>query len=310
VARRDSVAGRVAATGRAERVSHITGSLGFALGALGVEASAAMFVPLQFRGVNVGVIEAFDRHDGPEFRADDERLMRAAAASAATAVATAQSVEQDRLRRTLLAAEEERKRWARELHDETLQGLGGLRVLLSSARRSSDEAGLRSAVETAVELLGQEISNLRSLITDLRPAALDDLGLGPALDALFERVRVLQGLEITATVELGSEAGSGRQRLNADVETTVYRVVQEGLTNAVKHGQASQVTVEVVEAGHEVRLSVRDDGRGFDTTAESTGFGLGGMRERIGLAGGRLEISSTADGTVIEATVPASRAVR
>ena len=87
---------------------------------------------------SLGVIEAFDRQGGPEFRAEDERMLLAAAASAATAVATAQSVEQDRLRRTLRAAEEERRRWARELHDETLQGLGGLRVLLSSARRSND----------------------------------------------------------------------------------------------------------------------------------------------------------------------------
>ena len=105
---------------------------------LGVQASSGMFVPLQFRGVSLGVIEAFDRAGGPEFRDDDERLLSAAADSAATAVATAQSVEQDRLRRTLRAAEDERRRWARELHDETLQGLGGLRVLLSSARRSSD----------------------------------------------------------------------------------------------------------------------------------------------------------------------------
>ena len=107
---------------------------------------------------SLGVIEAFDRHGGPEFRAEDERLLLAAAASAATAVATAQSVEQDRLRRTLRAAEEERRRWARELHDETLQGLGGLRVLLSSARRSHDVEQLHRTLDTAVDQIAQEIA--------------------------------------------------------------------------------------------------------------------------------------------------------
>src|SRR5205807_2284849 len=99
------------------------------------------------------------------------------------------------------------KRWARELHDETLQGLGGLRVLLSSARRSNDVSALHQTLETAVEQIGEEIANLRALITELRPAALDELGLTPALEALFDRVRTLQGLELDANVELGEERG-------------------------------------------------------------------------------------------------------
>ena len=138
-----------------------------------------MFVPLLFRGANLGVIEAFDRVTAvPSSAPRTSGCCSAAAASAATAVATAQSVEQDRLRRTLRAAEEERRRWARELHDETLQGLGGLRVLLSSARRSKDPTRSRATLESAVEQIGQEIANLRALITELRPAALDELGLG------------------------------------------------------------------------------------------------------------------------------------
>ena len=307
VRRADSVAGRVVASTRTERVSDVAHSLRFALGELGVEAKAGMFVPLQFRGVTVGVIEAFDRLDGPEFRPEDERLMRAAAASAATAVATAQSVEQERLRRSLRAAEEERKRWARELHDETLQGLGGLRVLLSSARRREDPESLRSAVDTAVDQLAEEIANLRALITDLRPAALDELGLMAALEALFDRVRALQGLEVRAAVDLAREAGRAETRLDPDIETAVYRVVQEAITNAAKHGGAATVTVTVEERDHEVRLAVRDDGTGFDTGAPSSGFGLGGMRERIILTGGTLEITSSDTGTVVEARVPASR---
>jgi signal transduction histidine kinase len=310
VSRAGSVAGRVVVTGRAERVSDLGNSLRFALGDLGVRATSAMFVPLRFRGKTLGVIEAFDRNAGPEFRGEDERLLMAAAASAATAVATAQSVEQDRLRRSMRAAEDERRRWARELHDETLQGLGGLRVVLSSARRSQDLTALHQTLENAVQQIGEEIANLRALITELRPAALDELGLAPALDALFDRVRTLHGLELEARVELRYEARSAPTRLDTDLETTIYRLVQESLGNAARHAQAERVAVEVVEGESEVHIAVTDDGVGFDPGAPSSGFGLTGMRERIALAGGTLGITSSDAGTTIKASIPSTRAVR
>ena len=305
-----SVAGRVVASGRAERVGDMSSSLRFALGDLGVSARSGMFVPLQFRGANLGVIEAFDRAGGPEFRAEDERMLLAAAASAATAVATAQSVERDRLRRSLRAAEEERRRWARELHDETLQALGGLRVVLSSARRSNDLPALQAALDGAVEQLAEEIANLRSLITELRPAALDELGLGPALDALIERVQTTHGLEVTARVKLAHGGGLSKPRLDPDIETTVYRVIQESLTNAARHARADRVEVAVIEGEDEIHLAVRDDGAGFDPDTPVAGFGLTGMRERIALAGGHLEISSSEAGTKIEAALPSGKRVR
>ncbi len=305
-----SVAGRVVESGRAERVSDISSSLRFALGDLGVTASSGMFVPLQFRGANLGVIEAFDRAGGPEFRPEDERMLLAAAASAATAVATAQSVERDRLRRSLRAAEEERRRWARELHDETLQALGGLRVVLSSARRSNDLSAMRAALDSAIDQLAEEIANLRSLITELRPAALDELGLGPALDALIERVQTTHGLEVKANVKLAHPGGLREPRLDPDIETTVYRVIQESLTNAARHARADRIEVEVIERADEIHLAVRDDGAGFDPDTPAAGFGLTGMRERIALAGGHLEISSSAAGTKIEAALPSGKRVR
>jgi signal transduction histidine kinase len=310
VARGGSVAGRVVSTGRPERVSDVSSSLRFALGDLGVKAQSGMFVPLQFRGATLGVIEAFDRTGGPEFRAEDERMLQAAAASAATAVATAQSVEQDRLRRTLRAAEEERRRWARELHDETLQGLGGLRVVLSSARRSNDLDTLRAALDSAVEQIGVEIANLRALITELRPASLDELGLGPALDALFERVQTIHGFQIGANVRLAYESRQRKSRLNPDLETTVYRMVQESLTNVAKHAHADRVDVEVIEQGDELHVTVRDDGAGFDPGTPVSGFGLTGMRERIALSGGRLEVTSSKAGTAVEAMLPTTVHVR
>jgi signal transduction histidine kinase len=309
-----SVAGRVVGAGRPERVSDVTSSLRFALGDLGVKATSGIFVPLQFRGSSLGVIEAFDRAGGAggtEFRAEDERMLLAAAASAATAVATAKSVEHDRLRRTLRAAEEERRRWARELHDETLQGLGGLRVVLSSARRSNDVDALHAALASAVEQIGEEITNLRALITELRPASLDELGLGPALEALVERVQATHGLEIKTTVKLAHKGGLREPRLEPDLETTIYRMVQESLTNVARHAQAEHVEVEVIQSADEIRVAVRDDGSGFNADVPVSGFGLTGMRERIALAGGRLTISSPeSGGTLLQAVLPTAQLVR
>jgi signal transduction histidine kinase len=237
-------------------------------------------------------------------------MLQAAAASAATAVATAQTVEQDRLRRTLRAAEEERRRWARELHDETLQGLGGLRVLLSSARRSRDVTTLHQTLENAVEQIGDEIANLRALITELRPAALDELGLAPALEALIDRVRTLHGLELEARVELHQDGRSSPARLDPDLETAIYRLVQESLSNAARHAHADRVRVEVIEGECDVHILIADDGNGFDTDAPSSGFGLTGMRERIALAGGELRITSGDAGTTVEAVIPSGRVAR
>jgi signal transduction histidine kinase len=302
---RRSAAGRVLASGQPERLDELEAAPDLLLARHGVRPRSAVIVPLIGHGVRLGVIEALDRVDGPQFRVEDERLLLAAAASAAGAVATARSAEREGLRRSLAAAEQERARWARELHDDTLQSLGGLRVLLSSARRRQDVASLHAALDGAVEQLQQEIANLRALITELRPAALDQLGLGPALQALLERIRDGHGLRITSNVALG---GGGGRRLAPEIETVVYRVVQESLTNAVRHAGADRVVVEVLDRGDDIRVSIRDDGQGFDVDAPSRGFGLSGMRERIVLAGGRLDISSSGSGTEIDAVVPASRA--
>ncbi len=304
-----SVAGRVTTTGRSERITDLGNSLRFALADLGVEAVAGLFVPLRFRGGTLGVLEAFDRFEGPEFSAQDEALLQGAAASAATAVATAQSVERDRLRRSLQAAEDERRRWARELHDDTLQALGGLRVLLSSARRTEDPDVFRQAIDTAVRQIGEEIAGLRALITELRPASLDELGLGSALDALVERMRLVHGLQIETTFDLDRESGRTTQRLDPELETAVYRIIQESLTNAARHARADRVDVSVIQRGGEVNLTVADDGQGFDEDVPSEGFGLTGMRERVALANGRLELSSSSEGTVVTVSVPVIAAV-
>jgi signal transduction histidine kinase len=257
-------------------------------------------VPLIYRDRALGVLAAFDRLSGEEsFTDDDEQVLRAFAASAATAVANARTVAEDRLRDSLQAAESERRRWARELHDETLQALGGLNVLLKSAARSSDPEVLRTAIGDATEHVSREIENLRSIITELRPAALDDLGLAPALGTLVNRVATASGLEVEAAIDVD-------RRLEDEQETVAYRVVQEALSNVVKHAQATRITVSVATVDGDLRIAVADDGRGFDPAASTRGFGLVGMRERIDLAGGRLAIESNDPGTRVEVVLPAS----
>jgi signal transduction histidine kinase len=304
VSRAGSVAGRVLASGCAERIDDLSSSIRFALSDLSVKATAGLFVPLRFRGLGVGVIEAFDRLDGPRFEPNDEELLKAAAASAATAVATAQSVERDRRRRTLQVADEERRRWARELHDETLQAMGGLRVLLSSGRRSEDRGTLESAVDQAIGQIADQIEDLRALITELRPAALDDLGLGPALETLFERMRNGSALELVSRVALPSPGDSEGVGLTPELETTAYRIVQESLTNVMRHAHAGTATVEVLDRDGRLRIIVRDDGQGFDPSERAIGFGLIGMRERVALANGTLEVTSSPRGTTVDVTLP------
>ena len=294
-----SLAGQALRSGRPKRIddmSAVTPRL-----AEMADADTALIVPLVFRGTPLGVVVAMDRLiQGPRFGPEDEDLLSAFAASAATAVRTARSVADERLRDAIHAAEQERGRWARELHDETLQGLGGLQALLSSVLGSGDSGRLEHAVREAVEHIRTEISNLRSLITELRPAALDDLGLVPALESLAERTRTIQGLELDLEVDVGDGG-----RLPPEVESTVYRVVQEALTNVGKHAAATKVRVNVRRNGDGLSVEVTDDGRGYDTDAQSAGFGVPGMRERVELLGGSHSIeSSEGEGTTVRAHIP------
>ncbi len=144
-----------------------------------------------------------------------------------------------------------------------------------------------------------ETSNLRALINDLRPSSVDDLGLRPAIEALLNRRRAA-GLEIVDALSLPGQSAA----LDPEVETVVYRVLQEALTNIAKHARASTVHIDLHVDEQAVTLEVRDDGVGFDTKAGMSGYGLTGMRERAHLAGGRVELRSGSDGTVVQARLP------
>ncbi|HET7507137.1 MAG TPA: GAF domain-containing sensor histidine kinase [Solirubrobacterales bacterium] len=265
-------------------------------------AETALVVPMLFRGRAVGLLVALDRlAGGVEFDQEDERLLQSFASSAATAVATAQTVEADRLRQQVESAERERERWARELHDDTLQNLAAIRIQLATALTASGErreARIESAAEEAIAHLEGQINELNRLINDLRPAALERLGLAGALQALTEESSARSGVEVEAKIELSDERSGEEDRI-------VYRLVQESLTNVVKHANASRVEVSAEEADGAIRILVRDDGDGFDPGSSTDGRGLRGMRERIELLGGEIAVASTpGKGTEITASVP------
>jgi signal transduction histidine kinase len=307
----DSVAGAALRTLKTLRLEDDANRMRFerhGLGRLGFKASAGLIVPLLFRGTGHGVLIAIDRlQDGPAFTAEDQRLLEAFAASAATAVATAETVQTERRRHRLAAAEQERARWARELHDETLQSLAALRVGLSTQLRSAQAGPMADTVRDAVADLEREIVNLRALITDLRPAALDDVGAGAAIEDLAERARA-RGLDVDTSVDLSYEQGRASDRHTVDLETALYRIVQEALTNALRHGGARRASVEIEEDETAVRITIRDDGEGFDPTVKAAGFGLVGMRERAELLDGTLQVESEPGrGTTVRAVLPVQR---
>jgi signal transduction histidine kinase len=277
---------------------------------LGMEARAALVEPLSMEGQGGGLVIALRSDSG--FRDPDRRALAAFAASVAQRLAAERSVEIERLRYGMEASERERTRWAREIHDETVQGLGALRRKLANARDQHDEATLSSAVDDVLEGLGTEIDGLRHLITELRPAALDDLGLVPALEALARRAQAIDGLEVQTEIALDPDG----ERMDAELESTIYRVVQEALTNVSRHAQATRAVVSVAAAreGSAIRVAVTDDGRGLPAGGAPSGprgdglkggFGLSGMRERAELVGGELELApAPGQGTTVRLTIP------
>ena len=301
----ESSSGQVLQRGIPERIAQVGSRLRIAPAELGIpDAHTALLVPMLHRRAPLGVLAAFDRGaNSAPFSAIDEDLLQTFAGSAANAIAISRSVEADRLRASLAAADAERSRWARELHDDTLQIFGGLRVLLAGTLRRGDSARYERAMVDAIEGISQGIEGLRAIIADLRPAALDEIGLQPALEALVHR-RSTDTLKIVSKLELPGR-GFGSPALDPELETTVYRLVQEALTNVTKHSSARTAQVTVTAAPRALTVEVRDDGAGFDTDVATAGYGLAGMRERVYLVGGTLEVSSEPDtGTTIRARLP------
>jgi signal transduction histidine kinase len=314
-----SALGALYAHGRPVSLDRPRGEEAAWLHELGLEARAALVEPLSMEGQGGGLVIAL-RSD-VSFRDPDRQALSAFASSVSQRLAAERSVEIERLRYGMQAREHERTRWAREIHDESIQGIGALRLQLANARDANDQQALSEAVDRALEGLGTEIDGLRHLITELRPAALDDLGLEAALEALARRAQAIDGLEVRTEIELGREpegaqdasSANGRRRLDAELESTIYRVVQEALTNVARHAQATSAVIALSERDGEIRASVTDDGQGLPDSTRlgprgdgmEGGFGMSGMRERAELVGGELEFAPAPGcGTVVRLTVP------
>lgn len=267
-----------------------------------VGAKAALVVPLLFRGRAVGALVALDREAGDtEFDEEDLRLLQAFAGSAATAIGTAQTVRSERLQQQIEVADEERRRWAQELHDGALQSLAAVRISLASALQSRDDGRVerleRVAEETA-EGLEEQITELSRLIDDLRPAPLERLGLAGAIESLASEAANRGDFRVSAEVELEEGLPGNRER-------AVYRLVQEALNNVVKHAEADKVSITAQATTGTVEIVIEDDGVGFDPARVSAGRGLTGMRERVKMLGGELDVASQpGQGSRVAARVP------
>ncbi|MFO7572627.1 MAG: GAF domain-containing sensor histidine kinase [Gaiellaceae bacterium] len=298
-----SKAGHVLERGRSERVDSLIDDPEVDQSAVRrLAVTTALYVPLIANDRAIGVIVAHDRvGDDPRFRADDLRLGESLAQRAAIAVDLSRRVSREVVRRVVEAQELERKRLARELHDETGQALTSTLLGLKSLEQSiGSEEGRRAAADVR-EIVVSTLQSVRRLAVELRPAALDDFGLAPALERLVDTYRAQSSLEIDL------EVGIGEERLPSEIETTLYRIVQEALTNVTKHASAGRVSILLGRKDGAVIVVIEDDGVGFavERSGDGGGLGLTGMRERLAVVGGRFRIETAPGrGTTLAAEVP------
>jgi signal transduction histidine kinase len=240
------------------------------------------------------------------FTSDDVNFLQAVATLLAAAVGRRRGDELRKhlLARAISAQEEERTRIARELHDETGQALSAILLGLRNLEHAETVAQARALAHRLRDLTSQAVRDVGRLARGLRPSTLDDLGLLPALQRYGEELGASHDLTVRIT-------GDARARFPVDVETTLYRIVQEALTNVARHARAQSADVIIRREQGVVQVIVRDDGAGFDVDSalEAGGvrraLGLMGMRERASLLGGSSVISSRPGaGTTITIELP------
>jgi signal transduction histidine kinase len=263
-------------------------------------ATTGLYVPLVARSEGIGVVVVHDKlgHD-PRFGDGDLRLAEQFGTRAAIAVDLSRRVARDSLRRVVAGQELERQRLARELHDETGQALTSILLGLKAVESASDPDEMHAAADALRELVVATLQDVRRLAVELRPKALDDFGLAAALERLANVFAEATGIGVELEATLG-------ERLPSEVETTLYRIVQEALTNIVKHARARNVSILVVRRARSATAVIEDDGEGFDpASVHEDGLGLLGMRERVALLDGRLTVESTPGaGTTLAVEVP------
>ncbi len=301
--RYDSKTGRVLERGHSERVDSLLEDPEVHQDAARhMGATTGLYVPLVLRDAAIGVLVAHDKLGSDQrFDSADLRLAEQFASRAAVAVDLSRRVARDALRRVVEGQEVERRRLARELHDETGQALTSILLGLRAVEEAGSGDGVvRKSVSEVRELVVATLQDVRRLAVELRPKALDDFGLVPALERLVQTFSEATGISVDL------EAGLGEDRLPAELETTLYRITQEALTNVVKHAEAQSVSVLLVRREGSVTTVIEDDGRGFDpTSTREDGLGLLGMRERVALHDGRLQLeASPGAGTTLVVEMP------
>jgi signal transduction histidine kinase len=303
--------------GRPVSVADVGSQLEQSDAALFSELDIRSFVgaPMLHEGQLVGALFVFSQGEQRLFSDDEIEFLKAISDQAATAVANArlygslkreQQLSARLLRGTITAQEDERKRIARELHDETIQGLIGLILSLDTIGLESETCGqeacppLRSARSAAQGIL----EGIRRLIADLRPSLLDDLGLIPAIAWYAERLLEPLGIAVDVSCNLEDV------RLLSVAETALFRVAQEAINNIAKHSGSTQVHIGLWISDGTAVLSVQDNGHGFEVDlevsgGEQKGLGLQGIRERVAMLGGEFSLeSSPGQGTALEVRVP------
>ncbi len=274
---------------------------------------SVLCVPLSIKGRVIGVLEV-EGGQADAFDRDAQRLLTSLADQAALAVENARLYEQmraahDRLQalstRLVEVQEAERRHIARELHDEIGQILTGLKLLIEAGTFTHDVTRVHATLKEAQALVNELMNRVRNLSLGLRPTSLDDLGLVPALRWHFERYIAQTGVQVVFK-HIGIEG----RRFAPQVETTVYRVVQEALTNVARHANVDHVTVRLWADEETIEVQIEDLGSGFDPDAVLSGGtsgGLSGMYERVALLGGRLTVESRPGaGTRVTAEIPLS----
>jgi len=239
-------------------------------------------------------------------RLDDEQFVRLIETFNQMLATIAENTQELRKlsQRIIEAQEEERQRVARELHDQSGQSLTTMLVRLRLLERSEDAAQARLHVQELRKLTAQALEEIRRIALELRPKILEDLGLCEALAWRADE------LNASAAVRASLQTSGMDHRLSRELELALYRVAQEALTNIARHAQAKTAQVSLRQVAGQVTLSIVDDGAGFDAEAvlaHPSGLGLAGMRERLALVGGSLQVQSTpGQGTVLIASAPAT----
>jgi len=209
--------------------------------------------------------------------------------------------------RLMTMQDEERRRIAREIHDGLGQELAAAKMILDGILAKDSSPSMQQAAADASELVDRAIKQVRTISHLLHPPLLDEVGLISALRWYLEGLSDRSGIEIRLEVE-----PTDLSRLKPDIETAVFRIIQEALTNMFRHSGAHNGSVSVIEREGRILLTVRDDGKGIEEQViqlrpDRVGVGIGGMRQRVSELGGSLRLANANPGTIVEVVIPSKR---